>query len=69
MRLRRLLSVSRVDWLAQPMARGKANADDQGREVAFVLVAKDFNSFGNLLIRKLIAEIALIGPRGEILPR
>ena len=51
------------------MARGKANADDQGREVAFVLVAKDFNSFGNLLIRKLIAEIALIGPRGEILPR
>jgi hypothetical protein len=36
---------------------------------AFVLVAKDFNSFGNLLIRKLIAEIALIGPRGEILPR
>jgi Protein of unknown function (DUF1194) len=36
---------------------------------AFVLVAEDFNSFGNLLIRKLIAEIALIGPRGEILPR
>src|SRR5215471_3145029 len=35
---------------------------------AFVLVAKDFNSFGNLLIRKLMAEIALIGPRGEILP-
>jgi uncharacterized protein DUF1194 len=35
---------------------------------AFVLVAKDFNSFGNLLIKKLIAEIALIGPRGEILP-
>jgi hypothetical protein len=36
---------------------------------AFVLVSEDFNSFGNLLIRKLIAEIALIGPRGEILPR
>jgi hypothetical protein len=35
---------------------------------AFVLVAKDFNSFGDLLIKKLIAEIALIGPRGEILP-
>jgi hypothetical protein len=33
------------------------------------LVAKDFNSFGNLLIRKLIAEIARIGPRGEILSR
>jgi hypothetical protein len=33
---------------------------------AFVLVAKDFNSFGNLLIKKLIAEIALIGPRGRI---
>jgi Protein of unknown function (DUF1194) len=30
---------------------------------AFVLVAKDFNSFGDLLINKLIAEIALIGPR------
>jgi hypothetical protein len=36
---------------------------------AFVLVAKDFNSFGNLLIKKLIAEIALISPGGEILPR
>jgi hypothetical protein len=36
---------------------------------AFVLVAKDFNSFGNLLIKKLIAEIALIEPRGEVLPR
>jgi len=36
---------------------------------AFVLVAKDFNSFGNLLIKKLIAEIALVGPRGELLPR
>src|SRR5262249_21233454 len=35
---------------------------------AFVLVAKDFNSFGDLLIKKLIAEIALIGPRGEVLP-
>jgi hypothetical protein len=35
---------------------------------AFVLVAKDFNSFGDLLIRKLIAEIALVAPRGEILP-
>jgi hypothetical protein len=34
---------------------------------AFVLVAKDFNSFGDLLIKKLIAEIALIGPRGEVL--
>jgi Protein of unknown function (DUF1194) len=33
------------------------------------LVAKDFNSFGNLLIKKLIAEIALIEPRGEVLPR
>jgi len=32
---------------------------------AFVLVAQDFNSFGNLLIKKLIAEIALIEPRGE----
>lgn len=31
---------------------------------AFVLVAKDFNSFGNLLIKKLIAEIALVAPRG-----
>ena len=36
---------------------------------AFVLVAKDFNSFGNLLIKKLIAEIALVGPHGEMLPR
>jgi hypothetical protein len=36
---------------------------------AFVLVAKDFNSFGNLLIKKLIAEIALIKPRGEMLSR
>jgi hypothetical protein len=36
---------------------------------AFVLVAKDFNSFGTLLIRKLIAEIALIGPHSELLPR
>jgi hypothetical protein len=36
---------------------------------AFVLVAKDFNSFGNLLIKKLIAEIALVAPRAEILPR
>src|SRR5262245_5666088 len=35
---------------------------------AFVLVAKDFNSFGNLLIKKLIAEIALIGRGSEILP-
>src|SRR6266699_3234875 len=32
---------------------------------AFVLVAKDFNSFGNLLIKKLIAEIALVAPRAE----
>jgi len=36
-----------------------------GGPAAFVLVAKDFNSFGNLLIKKLIAEIALIGPRGQ----
>ena len=36
---------------------------------AFVLVAKDFNSFGDLLIKKLVAEIALIAPRGEILAR
>jgi Protein of unknown function (DUF1194) len=36
---------------------------------AFVLVAKDFNSFGNLLIKKLLAEIALVAPRPEILPR
>jgi Protein of unknown function (DUF1194) len=36
---------------------------------AFVLVAKDFNSFGNLLIKKMIAEIALVAPRAEILPR
>jgi hypothetical protein len=36
---------------------------------AFVLVAKDFNSFGNLLIKKLIAEIALVAPRAEILRR
>jgi uncharacterized protein DUF1194 len=36
---------------------------------AFVLVAKDFNSFGNLLIKKLIAEISLIEPRGEMLSR
>src|SRR5215470_11580873 len=36
---------------------------------AFVLVAKDFNSFGNLLIKKLIAEIALVAPRAEILPQ
>jgi Protein of unknown function (DUF1194) len=40
-----------------------------GGPSAFVLVSEDFNSFNNLLIRKLIAEIALIGPRGEILPR
>jgi hypothetical protein len=40
-----------------------------GGPSTFVLVAKDFNSFGNLLIRKLIAEIALLGPRGEILSR
>jgi Protein of unknown function (DUF1194) len=39
-----------------------------GGPAAFVLVAKDFNSFGDLLIKKLIAEIALIAPRGEILP-
>ena len=36
---------------------------------AFVLVAKDFDSFGNMLIKKLIAEIALMGPRDEVLPR
>ena len=36
---------------------------------AFVLVAKDFSSFGNLLIKKLIAEIALVAPRGEISTR
>jgi hypothetical protein len=36
---------------------------------AFVLVAKDFNSFGTMLIKKLIAEIALVVPRGEVLPR
>jgi hypothetical protein len=36
---------------------------------AFVLVAKDLNSFGDLLSRKLIAEIALVAPRGEILPQ
>ena len=36
---------------------------------AFVLVAKDFNSFGNLLIKKLIAEIALVGQHGEMLSR
>jgi Protein of unknown function (DUF1194) len=36
---------------------------------AFVLVAKDFNSFGSLLIKKLIAEIALMGPRDELVPR
>jgi hypothetical protein len=34
---------------------------------AFVLVAKDLNSFGNMLIKKLIAEIALIGP-GDVPP-
>ena len=36
---------------------------------AFVLVARDFNSFGNMLIKKLIAEIVLIEPRGQVLPR
>ena len=36
---------------------------------AFVLVAKDFNSFGNLLIKKLIAEIAVVAPHGEMLAR
>ena len=36
---------------------------------AFVLVAKDFDSFGNLLIKKLIAEIALVGRWDEIVPR
>jgi hypothetical protein len=40
-----------------------------GGRSAFVLVAKDFNSFGDLLIKKLIAEIALIGPRDGILFR
>ena len=40
-----------------------------GGPSAFILVAKDFNSFGDLLIKKLIAEIALIGPRGEVLSR
>jgi Protein of unknown function (DUF1194) len=40
-----------------------------GGPSAFILAAKDFNSFGDLLIKKLIAEIALIGPRGEVLPR
>jgi hypothetical protein len=40
-----------------------------GGPSAFVLVARDFNSFGNMLIKKLIAEIALIEPRGEVLPR
>jgi hypothetical protein len=36
---------------------------------AFVLVARDFDSFGNLLIKKLIAEIALVGLWDEIAPR
>jgi hypothetical protein len=32
---------------------------------AFVIVAEDFNSFGQAIIKKLIAEIAL-APRPEI---
>jgi hypothetical protein len=36
---------------------------------AFVLVAKNFNSFDSLLIKKLIAEIAVIEHRDGVLPR
>ena len=36
---------------------------------AFVLVAKNFNSFDSLLIKKLIAEIAVIERRDGVLPR
>jgi hypothetical protein len=35
---------------------------------AFVMVAKDFNSFGDAIIKKMIAEIADAGPAGGKLP-
>ena len=69
-----ILTDARFSWSSEhtnpPGGLEKYYREDViGGPGAFVLVAKDFNSFGNLLIRKLIAEIALIGPRGEILPR
>src|ERR1700730_6819405 len=36
---------------------------------AFVLVAENFNSFGRAIIKKLIAEIALLGPAPRIIVR
>ncbi len=35
---------------------------------AFVMVAENFNSFGQAIVKKLIAEIADVGPRGRQLP-
>jgi hypothetical protein len=35
---------------------------------AFVMEAKDFNSFGQAIINKLIAEIAMLEPAGSTLP-
>ena len=67
-------SASLNGWFTLIGARVGDNFEMNGDHViggpgAFVLVAKDFNSFGSLLIKKLIAEIALMGPRDELVPR
>ena len=37
-----------------------------GGSGAFVIVAEDFNSFGQAIVRKLIAEIAEVAPRRAV---
>jgi len=69
-----ILSDRPVPWNAEhtnpPGGLDKYYQDNVvGGPGAFVLVAENFNSFGRAIIKKLIAEIALLSPRSRIVAR
>jgi hypothetical protein len=60
-----------VDWNPEHTNPPGGLAEYYQRNVAggpgaFVMVAKDFESFGQAMINKLIREISLASPRGQI---
>jgi hypothetical protein len=69
-----ILSDRPVPWNAEhtnpPGGLDKYYQDNVvGGPGAFVLVAENFNSFGRAIIKKLIAEIALLSPTRRIVAR
>jgi uncharacterized protein DUF1194 len=69
-----ILSDRPVPWNAEhtnpPGGLDKYYQDNVvGGPGAFVLVAEDFNSFGRAIIKKLIAEIALLSPPSRVVAR